>query len=73
MSFALPRKGFKGLLPSFCALRRLLITRCFMNATGALPQRLERALAWHLPKLVKIVNPLQARRFAQAQGMRGKK
>ena len=44
--------------------------RVVYEATGAYHKGLERALGAHLP-LVKV-NPLQARRFAQAQGVRAK-
>ena len=44
--------------------------RVVYEATGAYHKGLERALGEPLP-LVKV-NPLQARRFAQAQGVRAK-
>jgi len=46
------------------------VIRVVYEATGAYHSGLERALGAHLP-LVKV-NPLQARRFAQAQGVRAK-
>lgn len=46
------------------------MTRVIYEATGAYHSGIERALGGHLP-LVKV-NPLQARRFAQAQGVRAK-
>jgi len=59
--------GFKA-LSRFCA--QTPVTRVVYEATGAYHSALERALGAHLP-LVKV-NPLQARRFAQAQGVRAK-
>jgi transposase len=67
MSFSNCPAGFKA-LSKFCA--KTSVTRVVYEATGAYHSRLERALGAHLP-LVKV-NPLQARRFAQAQGMRAK-
>ena len=52
----------------FCA--KTALARVVYEATGAYHSGLERALGAHLP-LVKV-NPLQARRFAQAQGVRAK-
>jgi len=46
------------------------VARVVYEATGAYHGGPERALGAHLP-LVKV-NPLQARRFAQAQGVRAK-
>jgi transposase len=55
-------------LRKFCA--KTALARVVYEATGAYHSGLERALGAHLP-LVKV-NPLQARRFAQAQGVRAK-
>jgi len=59
--------GFKA-LSRFC--KETPVTRVVYEATGAYHSGLERALGAYLP-LVKV-NPLQARRFAQAQGVRAK-
>ena len=59
--------GFKA-LSKFCT--KTAVTRVVYEATGAYHSGLERALGAHLP-LVKV-NPLQARRFAQAKGLRAK-
>ena len=59
--------GFKD-LSRFC--NETVVTRVVYEATGAFHRELERALGAHFP-LVKV-NPLQARRFAQAQGVRAK-
>ena len=67
MSFSNCPAGFKA-LSKFCA--KTPVTRVIYEATGAYHSGLERALGGHLP-LVKV-NPLQARRFAQAQGVRAK-
>ena len=67
MSFRNCPAGFKA-LSKFCA--KTAVTRVVYEATGAYHGGLERALGAHLP-LVKV-NPLQARRFAQAQGVRAK-
>ena len=67
MSFSNCTAGFKA-LSKFCA--QTTVTRVVYEATGAYHGGLERALGAHLP-LVKV-NPLQARRFAQAQGVRAK-
>ena len=67
MSFSNCPAGFKA-LSKFCA--KTAVTRVVYEATGAYHSGLERALGAHLP-LVKV-NPLQARRFAQAQGVRAK-
>jgi transposase len=67
MSFNNCSAGFKA-LSKFCA--KTTVTRVVYEATGAYHGGLERALGAHLP-LVKV-NPLQARRFAQAQGVRAK-
>jgi transposase len=67
MSFSNCPAGFKA-LSKFCA--QTAVTRVVYEATGAYHSGLERALGAHLP-LVKV-NPLQARRFAQAQGVRAK-
>ena len=67
MSFSNSPAGFK-VLSKFCA--KAPVTRLIYQATGAYHSGLERALAGHLP-LVKV-NPLQARGFAQAQGVREK-
>jgi transposase len=55
-------------LSKYCA--QTAVKRVVYEATGAYHSGLERALGAHLP-LVKV-NPLQARRFAQAQGVRAK-
>lgn len=67
MSFSNCPAGFKS-LAKFCA--KTAVARVVYEATGAYHSGLERALGAHLP-LVKV-NPLQARRFAQAQGVRAK-
>ena len=67
MSFSNCPAGFKA-LSKLCA--QTPVTRVVYEATGAYHSGLERALGAHLP-LVKV-NPLQARRFAQAQGVRAK-
>jgi len=67
MSFSNCPAGFKA-LSRFCA--KTAVARVVYEATGAYHGGLERALGAHLP-LVKV-NPLQARRFAQAQGVRAK-
>jgi len=67
MSFSNCPAGFKA-LSKLCA--KTAVTRVVYEATGAYHSGLERALGAHLP-LVKV-NPLQARRFAQAQGVRAK-
>lgn len=67
MSFGNCPTGFKS-LARFCA--KTSVKRVVYEATGAYHNELERALGTHLP-LVKV-NPLQARRFAQAQGVRAK-
>ncbi|MFK7874482.1 MAG: transposase [Paracoccaceae bacterium] len=59
--------GFRS-LARFCA--KTPLKRVVYEATGAYHNELERALGAHLP-LVKV-NPLQAHRFAQAQGVRAK-
>ena len=66
-SFSNCPAGFKE-LSRFCA--ETAVTRVVYEATGAYHRGLERALGTRLP-LVKV-NPLQARRFAQAQGVRAK-
>jgi len=66
-SFSNCPAGFKD-LSGFCA--ETAVTRVVYEATGAYHRGLERALGTRLP-LVKV-NPLQARRFAQAQGVRAK-
>jgi transposase len=67
MSFSNCPAGFKE-FSKFCA--QTSVTRVVYEATGAYHSGLERALGALLP-LVKV-NPLQARRFAQAQGVRAK-
>lgn len=67
MCFSNCAVGFKA-LAKFCA--KTSVTRVVYEATGSYHGGLERALGSHLP-LVKV-NPLQARRFAQAQGVRAK-
>ena len=67
MSFSNCPAGFKA-LSKFCT--QTAVTRVVYEATGAYHSGLERALGAHLP-LVKV-NHLQARRFAQAQGVRAK-
>ena len=67
MSFSNCPAGFKS-LANFCA--KTAVARVVYEATGAYHSGLERALGAHLP-LVKV-NPLQARRLAQAQGVRAK-
>ena len=67
MSFGNCPAGFKA-LTNFCA--KTAVARVIYEATGAYHSGLERALGGQLP-LVKV-NPLQARRFAQAQGVRAK-
>ena len=59
--------GFKA-LALFC--KETAVIRIVYEATGAYHSGLERALGAHFP-LVKV-NPLQARRFAQARGVRAK-
>jgi transposase len=59
--------GFKA-LALFC--EETTVIRIVYEATGAYHSGLERALGAHFP-LVKV-NPLQARRFAQARGVRAK-
>jgi transposase len=66
-SFSNCPAGFKE-LSRFCA--ETAVTRVVYEATGAYHRGLERALGTRLP-LIKV-NPLQARRFAQAQGVRAK-
>jgi transposase len=66
-SFSNVTAGFKQ-LAEFC--NETTVIRVVYEATGAYHKGLERALGAHLP-LVKV-NPLQARRFAQAQGVRAK-
>jgi transposase len=66
-SFSNDTAGFKP-LAKFC--NEMTVIRVVYEATGAYHKGLERALGAHLP-LVKV-NPLQARRFAQAQGVRAK-
>jgi transposase len=66
-SFCNDTAGFKQ-LAKFC--NETTVIRVVYEATGAYHKGLERALGAHLP-LVKV-NPLQARRFAQAQGVRAK-
>jgi transposase len=67
MSFSNCPAGFKA-LSTFCA--QTAVIRVVYEATGAYHSGLERALGVRSP-LVKV-NPLQARRFAQAQGVRAK-
>ncbi|WP_408634916.1 IS110 family transposase [Octadecabacter antarcticus] len=59
--------GFKQ-FARFCA--ETVVTRVVCEATWSYHKGLERALGTVLP-LVKV-NPLQSRRFAQAQGVRAK-
>lgn len=66
-SFSNCPAGFKQ-LARFCA--KTVVIRVVYEATGSYHKGLERALGPMLP-LVKV-NPLQARRFAQAQGVRAK-
>jgi transposase len=66
-SFSNCPAGFKQ-LARFCA--ETVVTRVVYEATGFYHKGLKRALGAMLP-LVKV-NPLQARRFAQAQGVRAK-
>lgn len=66
-SFSNCPSGFRA-LSKFCA--KPTVTRVVYEATGAYHGGLERALGARLP-LIKV-NPLQARRFAQAQGVRAK-
>ena len=66
-SFSNCPSGFKQ-LSKFC--KKTVVIRVVYEATGVYHKGLERALGTHLP-LVKV-NPLQARRFAQAQGVRAK-
>jgi len=66
-SFSNCPAGFKQ-LARFCA--ETVVTRVVYEATGFYHKGLERALGAMLP-LVKV-NPLQARRFEQAQGVRAK-
>jgi len=65
---------FPNTKAGFAALRRWIgeatPARVVYEATGPYHGAFERALAGHLP-LVKV-NPLQARRFAQARGTRAK-
>ena len=66
-SFSNNTAGFKP-LAKFC--NETTVIRVVYEATGAYHKELERSLGAHLP-LVKV-NPLQARRFAQAHGVRAK-
>jgi transposase len=66
-SFSNCTAGFKQ-LARFCA--ETVVIRVVYEATGSYHKGLERALGTMLP-LVKV-NPLQARRFAQARGVRAK-
>jgi transposase len=66
-SFSNCPAGFKQ-LAKFCA--ETVVIRVVYEATGSYHTGLERALGTLLP-LVKV-NPLQARRFAQARGVRAK-
>jgi transposase len=66
-SFSNCPAGFKK-LARFCA--ETVVIRVVYEATGSYHKGLERALGTMLP-LVKV-NPLQARRFAQARGVRAK-
>jgi transposase len=66
-SFSNCTAGFKQ-LARFCA--ETVVIRVVYEATGSYHTGLERALGTLLP-LVKV-NPLQARRFAQARGVRAK-
>jgi len=66
-SFSNCGAGFKQ-LAKFCGETDVI--RVVYEATGSYHKGLERALGGALP-LVKV-NPLQARRFAQAQGVRAK-
>jgi len=67
-------RSFNNTPAGFRALRRWLAgempARLVYEPTGACHGGFERALAGHLP-LVRV-NPLQARRFAQARGVRAK-
>ncbi len=67
ISFSNCPAGFKA-LSRFCA--KTAVAHFVYEATMAYHGGLERALGAHLP-LVKV-NPLQAPRFAQAQGVRAK-
>ena len=66
-SFSNCPAGFRE-LSKFCA--KTIMIRVVYKVTGAYHSGLERALDAHLPSVK--VNPLQARRFAQAQGVRAK-
>ena len=66
-SFSNDTAGFKQ-LAKFC--NETTVIRVVYEATGAYHKEFERTLGAHLP-LVKV-NPLQARRFAQAHGVRAK-
>jgi transposase len=66
-SFSNNTAGFKQ-LAKFC--NETTVIRVVYEATGAYHKEFERSLGAHLP-LVKV-NPLQARRFAQAHGVRAK-
>ena len=66
-SFRNDTAGFKQ-LAKFC--NETTVIRVVYEATGAYHKEFERTLGAHLP-LVKV-NPLQARRFAQAHGVRAK-
>ncbi|GMI48409.1 hypothetical protein TrCOL_g4252 [Triparma columacea] len=66
-SFINNTAGFKQ-LAKFCI--ETTVIRVVYEATGAYHKEFERSLGAHLP-LVKV-NPLQARRFAQAHGVRAK-
>ena len=66
-SFSNDTAGFKQ-LAKFC--NKTTVIRVVYEATGAYHKEFERTLGAHLP-LVKV-NPLQARRFAQAHGVRAK-
>lgn len=66
-------RSFRNNPAGFGQLRRWLdgpLARVIYEATGAYHGAFERACSGHLP-LVKV-NPLQARRFAQARGSRAK-
>ena len=67
MSFSNCPAGFKA-LSRFCA--KTAVARVVYEPTGTYHGGLERTLGVHLP-LVKV-KPLQARRFAQARGVRAK-
>ena len=66
-SFTNCARGFSQ-LADFCA--QTDVVRVVYEATGAYHSRLVGALSSHIPMV--RVNPLQARRFAQAQGVRAK-